>query len=76
MLVFDKEAVLNSIKEAGNEDKINQEVIDDLNNFDGCQAVKSDWDALVYDKELYVITGIDGRRTKVCKEFLRERGEA
>lgn len=76
MLVFDKEAVIQAIKEAGNEDKINQEVIDDLNNFDGKEAVKSGWDALIYDKEVYVVTGIDGRKTKVGREFLKEEGVA
>lgn len=73
MLVFDKEAILQSIKEAGNEDKITQEILDDLNNYEGCEAVKSNWDALVYDKELYIVTGRDGNKCKIEKRFTKER---
>lgn len=53
-----------------NEDKITQEVIDDLDNFDGCDAKKSDWDDLVKDRELYVVEGKDGRITKVKRRFV------
>ena len=72
MLVFDKEAVIEAIKLAGNEDKITQEVIDDLNNYDGCEAVKSGWDALVYDRELYIVTGRNGKSCKVERQFVKE----
>ena len=75
MLVFDKEAILQSIKEAGNEDKITQEILDDLNNYEGCEAVKSGWDALVYDKELYIVTGRDGNKCKIEKRFTKESEE-
>ena len=72
MLKFDKDAVLQAIKDAGNEDCITQEIIDDLNNYDDCDAVKSDWDALVNDKELYVVTGKNGNKCKVERQFLKE----
>lgn len=75
MLVFDKEAILQSIKEAGNEDKITQEILDDLDNYEGCEAVKSGWDALVYDKELYIVTGRNGNECKIEKRFTRESEE-
>ena len=73
MLVFSKEKVIASIKEAGNEDKITQEIIDDLNNYDGQEAIKSDWDALINDKELYVVKAKNGKMTKVEKRFLTEK---
>ena len=68
---FSKELVLQAIMEAGNEDKITQEIIEDLNNFDGCDAKKSDWDALVKDEELYVVKGKDGRICKVERRFVK-----
>lgn len=72
MLVFDKEAIIKSIIEAGNEDKITQEVMDDLDNYDGCKAVKSNWDALVYDKELYIVKGRNGNICKIERRFVKE----
>lgn len=73
MLIFSKDRVIRAIIENGNESKITQEVIDELNNYDGQEARKSDWDALVYDEELYVVKGKDGKTTKVGKEFLIEK---
>ena len=72
MLVFNKELVLKSIKEAGNEDKITKDVIDDLDNYEGCEAVKSSWDSLVNDMELFIVKGKNGEKIKVEKRFLTE----
>lgn len=73
MPVFSKEKVIASIKEAGNESKITQEIIDDLNNYDGQEAIKSDWDALINDQELYIVKGLNGQKIKVEKRFLTEK---
>ena len=73
MLVFSKEKVIASIKEAGNEDKITQEIIDDLNNYDGQEAIKSNWDALVKDEELYIVKGKNNNTIKVEKRFITEK---
>lgn len=70
MLKFDKELVIEEIKKAGNEDKITDAIIEDLNNFDGCIATKSNWDALVNDAELYIVRGKDGRTIKVERKLL------
>lgn len=70
MFKFDKELVIEEIKKAGNEDKITDAIIEDLNNFDGCTATKSNWDALVNDKELYIVRGKDGRTIKVESNLL------
>lgn len=67
---FSKEKVISAIIKAGNETKLTKEILDELDNYDGQEARKSDWDALVYDKELYVVKGKDGKITKVEKEFL------
>ena len=75
MLVFDKEAVIEAIKLAGNEDKITQEILDELDNYEGCEAVKSGWDALVYDEELYIVRGKDGKSCKVERQFVKESEE-
>ena len=72
MLVFNKELVLKSIKEAGNEDKITKDIIDDLDNYEGCEAVKSSWDSLVNDIELFIVEGKNGEKIKVEKRFLTE----
>lgn len=72
MLVFDKDAVIKAIIDAGNEDQITDAIIEDLNNFDGCTAIKSNWDALVYERELYIVKGKDGRATKVPYNLLKE----
>lgn len=70
MLKFSKEKVITAIIKAGNETKITKDIIDELDNYDGQEARKSDWDALVYDKELYIVKGKDGKTTKVEKDFL------
>ena len=75
MLVFDKEAVIEAIKLAGNEDKITQEILDYLDNYEGCEAVKSGWDALAYDEELYIVRGKDGKSCKVERQFVKESEE-
>lgn len=72
MLKFSKEKVITAIIEAGNETKITKEILDELDNYDGQEAIKSNWDALVKDKELYIVKGKDGKTTKVEKEFLIE----
>ena len=71
MLVFDKEAIIKAIIEAGNEDKITDETLKDLDNYDGCEAKKSDWDYVVYDKELYIVKGRDGNTCKIEKRFTK-----
>lgn len=73
MLVFSKEKVITSIIEAGNENKMTKEIIDELDNYDGQEARKSNWDALVYDDEKYVVKGKNGQTTKVEKRFLIEK---
>lgn len=69
-MVFSKNLVIASIKEAGNGDKITPAILADLENFEGEEAKKSDWDSLVNDRELYVVKGKDGRKIKVEKRFL------
>ncbi len=72
MLVFSKELTLKAIKDAGNEDKLTDEMIEDMNNYDGCEAVKSNWDALVKDEELYIVKGKNGKTIKVDKNLIKE----
>lgn len=72
MLVFSKELTLKAIKNAGNEDKITDDMIEDMNNYDGCEAVKSNWDALVKDEELYIVKGKNGKTIKVDRNLLKE----
>ena len=76
MLKFDKDATIEAIKNAGNGNKITDVIIEDLNNFDGCIATKSNWDALVNDMELYIVKGKDGRTIKVERNLLKEWGDA
>lgn len=72
MLVFSKELTLKAIKDAGNEDKLTDEMIEDMNNYDGCEAVKSNWDALVKDEELYIVKGKNGKTIKVDRNLIKE----
>lgn len=72
MLVFSKELTLKAIKNAGNEDKITDDMIEDMNNYDGCEAIKSNWDALVKDEELYIVKGKNGKTIKVDRNLLKE----
>lgn len=58
---FSKKKTLESIRKAGNMDKVTQEMLDDMDNFDGCEAVKNRWKGLVHDEEVYTVIGKDGR---------------
>ena len=72
-MIFSKDLVIASIKEAGNADKITPDILSDLENFEGQEAKKSNWDSLVNDTELYIVQGKDGRKIKVEKRFLTRK---
>lgn len=56
MLVFSKEKTVAAIKAAGNGDYITQEMLDQMDEFDGQEAVKNDWRAVVYDdNDCYIV---------------------
>lgn len=68
---FSKDLVIEEIIKAGNKERITPDIINDLNNFDGQEAIKSNWDALVKNEENYIVTGLDGRKIKVDRRFIK-----
>lgn len=68
---FSKDLVIEEIIKAGNKERITPDIINDLNNFDGQEAIKSNWDALVKSEENYIVTGLDGRKIKVDRRFIK-----
>lgn len=69
---FSKKKTLESIAKAGNMDKVTQEMLDDMDNFDGCEAVKNRWKALVRDEEVYTVIGKDGRVFEFPPEMIED----
>ena len=66
--VFSKSKVLKLIELAGNAEEVTDEIMESLDNYDGCEAIKSGWDSMVYGVMTYIVTGKDGKRIKVPEE--------
>ena len=72
MKKFSKAKFLESVKKAGNIDKITPDMEKVLDNFDGCEAIKNSWKALVFDTEEYIVTGKDGKKDSFPPEGIIE----
>ena len=67
---FSKRKTLESIEKAGNISLVTEEMLKDMDNFDGCHAEKNRWKALVHDEEVYTVVGKDGRVFEFPSEMI------
>ena len=60
MLVFKKQKMIDRLTAEGRADQITQDVLDIMDNLDGCKASASCWRRQVYDEPVLWVVGKDG----------------
>ena len=69
---FSKAKFLEAVRKVGNMGQITPEMECVLDNFDGCEATKNSWKALVFGTEEYIVTGKGGRKDSFPLEGIIE----